>query len=226
MGTARRSASNQAFDVKDCALAAIATGRRAQNLKELRDELLTVEGASVYHHFWGALLQPTFDDPLYNNDFARWVHDTLHNQALAEQLGVIDPTDFADLEELRRELVDVIEQELDSSEFLMWTSSDAAFHFLRSQIVVFDGGHTVDSPAGLSDAVASMSSGSVFYHFVDARRRTPDGIDDFRTWLQDIDRERYAAVCALCANVDPFFKSLHELRDELAILFRTLDEGA
>lgn len=217
-------AGDPTFEVKDCALAAIATGRRAQNLKELRDELLTIESASIYHHFWGALLQPTFDDPLYNNDFARWVHATLHNQGLAERLGVIDPTDFHDLEELRRELVDVIEQELDSTEFLSWTSSDEAFHFLRSQIVVFDTGQKLTNPSRLPEVLETMSSGSVFYHFVDARRRTPDGIDDVRTWLQDLDRERYAAVCGLCANVDPFFKSLHELRDELVTVFKTIDE--
>lgn len=217
-------AGDPTFEVRDCALAAIATGKRAQNLKELRDELLTIEGASIYHHFWGALLQPAFDDPLYNNDFARWVHARLHNQSLAERLGVIDPTDFQDLEELRRELVDVIEQELDATEFLFWTSSDEAFHFLRSQIVVFDTGEKLTEPSRLPRVLETMSSGSVFYHFVDARRRTPEGIDDVRTWLQDLDRERYAAVCALCANVDPFFKSLHELRDELVAVFKTIDE--
>lgn len=41
------------FAVKDCALIAIGTGERAQNLRELRDRLLTTHPACIYHHFWG-----------------------------------------------------------------------------------------------------------------------------------------------------------------------------
>ncbi len=96
------------FAVRDCALAAIATGRHAENLRELRNELRTVDPASIYYHFWGGLLRPTFDDPRYNNDFARWAHHALHNPALAERLSVVDPTDHNDLDSLRRELVDTI----------------------------------------------------------------------------------------------------------------------
>ncbi len=36
------------FSVKDCALIAIATGRRAQNLRELTERLREVEANSVF----------------------------------------------------------------------------------------------------------------------------------------------------------------------------------
>jgi len=49
---------------------------------------------SIYHHFWGRLLQSQFDEPEYNNDFAAWVYHGLHEKALAEHLSVIDPTDY------------------------------------------------------------------------------------------------------------------------------------
>jgi len=58
------------FAVKDCALIAIATGERAHNLRELRDRLETTRPGCIYHHFWGGLLRPSFDDPEYQNDFA------------------------------------------------------------------------------------------------------------------------------------------------------------
>ncbi len=202
------------FRVKDCALAALATGERAQNLKELRDKLTTVDPASIYYHFWGTLLRPVFDDPRYNNDFAIWVFDALHDQPLAERLGVLDPVDFYDMEELRRELLDIIDEELDLIEVLPWTPRESQFHFMRSQIVVFDSQLTVIDPAGLAGAVSAMSVGSVFYHFVDARRRTPGGIDDFRTWLQGLPGD-YSAACDRLAQVDPFFRSLVEIREEL-----------
>ena len=63
------------FAIKDCALAHIATGRRAQTLRELRDILRDVHPGCIYHHFWGTLLRPQFSDREYNNDFAAWCHE-------------------------------------------------------------------------------------------------------------------------------------------------------
>lgn len=220
MATRKRpNATCPPFAIKDCALVAIATGRRAQNLKELRDELEAIDPACIYFHFWGGLLRPVFDDPRYNNGFARWVHRELHNQALAERLSVIDPVDFPDPAELRRELVDVIEEELDQSEVLPWTTRERRFYFVRSQIVVFDTRHTVERPSELTGAVAAMSHTSIFYHFVDARRRTPESVDDFSTWLADWDRDEYADLCRTLAGIDPFFRSLVETREELVQVF-------
>ena len=189
------------FAVKDCALVAIATGRRARNLFELRDEIRTIDPASIYFHFWGSLLRPTFDDPRFNNSFAIWADHALHNTALAERLSVIDPTDFEDMEELRARVVAVIDQDLARGEQVTSAPEGGAFDFIRSQIVIFDTGKSIVDPADLPDAVAEMSRTSVFYHFIDARRRTPDSVDDFRTWLTDIDRTGFAELCNRLASI-------------------------
>jgi hypothetical protein len=207
------------FAVKDCALAAIATGRRAQNLRELRDHLQAVHAGCFHYHFWGGLLRPRFDDPEYNNDFASWVRHALHDARLAERLGVLDPAEYADVEQLRRELVDIIEQRLDETEFLAWARRDQQFHFVRAQTVVFDTRKRLARPEELADAIPSLSLGSIYYHFIDARRREPQGVDDFRAWLERFGddfnglRERIAAV-------DPYFVTLSELRERLTALFR------
>jgi len=71
---------NPPFAVKDCALAAISTGQRAQNLKELRERLIGIHPGAVYYHFWGGALRPRFDDPEYNNDFASWARHALQHR--------------------------------------------------------------------------------------------------------------------------------------------------
>ena len=81
------------FLIKDCALVTIATGKKAQNLKEMREHLLNIHLGSVYDQFWGGL-RPRFDEPEYNNDFAEWVHDALQDNILAERLSVIEPRSF------------------------------------------------------------------------------------------------------------------------------------
>lgn len=98
-----------AFVVKDCALAAIATGLLAQSLSELRDHLTGIHLGCIYYHFIyyyfrGDLLRPHFDDPGYNNDFAYWARHALHDVPLAERLGIIDPADYPESEGLRQEL--------------------------------------------------------------------------------------------------------------------------
>lgn len=207
------------FVVRDCALIAQAMGMRAQNLRELRDGLLAVDQASIYYHFWGSRLRPRFDDPEYNNDFAAWARHALHDWVLAERLAVIDPTDTEDMEELRQDLVETIEERLDETEVISWSHRDQQFHFLTSQIVVFDTQRRLHAPADLVVAMPLMSRSSVFYHFIDARRRHAEGWDDFRAWLNGRP-EDHTELCQQLADIDPFFSTLLELRNQLADLFQ------
>jgi hypothetical protein len=202
------------FVVKDCALAAIATGRRAQNLRELRDHLQVVHPGSVYYHFWGGLLRPRFDDPEYNNDFASWAGHALHDTRLAERLAVIDPAEHGDIESLRQETLNVIEQRLDELEHLIWAARDDQFPFIRAQTVVFDTHRRLDHPEDLVTILPALSLGSVYYHFIDARRRAPQGVDDFRAWLDRFGGE-YTPLTAQLMEVDPYFLTLAELRAQL-----------
>ncbi len=208
---------HEPFEIKDCALAALATGERAQNLKELRNIIRNVVPGSIYYHFWGGLLRPRFDDPEYNNDFAAWIHHSLHDKPLAERLSMIHPTEFPDLEELRRELLDTIDERLDMSDSLLWSEPDRQFHFITSQIVVFDTHKVIKEPRKLESVLSSMTTSSVFYHFIDARRRTFGNIDDFSAWLYGFDKH-YTDLCDLLSAVDPFFSSLSELRHQLTNL--------
>lgn len=207
------------FVIRDCALSAVATGKRAQNLRELRDHLRVVDKDALYYHFWGGFLRPRFGDLEFNNDFAAWAYHGLHDERLAERLAIIDPTDFDDLEDIRSELIDVVEERLDESEYVPWSSVDEQFHFITSQIVVFNTHRRFHHPKELVSIVPHMSLGSVFFHWIDARRRTPDGVDDFTGWLRDVG-DGYADLCHDLADLDPYFNTLHDIRDQVAAIFR------
>lgn len=214
------------FTVRDCALIAIATGQSAQTLAELRDKLDIVSASSIYYHFWGGLLRPRFDDPEYQNDFAIWVRHSIHDKPLAERLALVNPTDFPDLEILRKELVDIIEERMDESEILPWIKASQSFYFVRSQIVIFDTRRRLETPMELGRHIPHMSLGSIFYHFIDARRRTPLGSDDFSAWLSEFG-SGYALLTEQVSHIDPYFINLMELREEIAKVFKQneLTEG-
>lgn len=212
------------FSIKDCALIAIATGHRAVTLQEFRDCLAHIEESSIYYHFWGGLLQPRFEEREYNNDFSAWVRHGLHDAVLAERLAVVDPMAFPDLETLRRELLELIETRADEAEHLAWVRATRQFEFIRSQIVVFDTDHRLEQPDQLSQLVTALSTGSVFYHFIDARRRTPDAADDFSLWLAGLG-SAYDPLRERLASVDPYFGNLTELRRQLTEVFAAYFQG-
>jgi hypothetical protein len=186
------------FIIKDCALVTLATGVRAQSLPALREGLLGVPADSVYHHFWGGLLGTRFDD-----------------LPLAERLAVIDPAQFADAEALRQEVLEVVEQRLDELDVPLWAPRDRQFSFVRGQMVVFDTGRRLREARELAQVLPQLSPGSVFYHVIDARSRAPQCCDDFSAWLREL-ADGHDTLLARLADIDPYFVTLAELRQQYA----------
>ena len=202
------------FVIRDCALVVVATGRKARILQEFRNHLRDVVPGSIYHHFWGGLLQPRFGEREYNNDFANWVRHGIHDAVLAERLAALDPTHFADMEHLRAEILELIDTRLDEQEHLSWAHATEAFEFVHSQVVVFDTNRRLASPADLATSIPGLSRSSIFYHFIEARRRTPDARDDFSDWLDNFG-EAWRPLQQVLAGIDPYFGNLRDLRDRL-----------
>jgi hypothetical protein len=208
------------FLIKDCDLIALATGLVAQNLRELRDRVAQVEWQSLYYHFFGGLLRPRFDDPDYRNDFAIWADRSLRDNRLAERLGMVDPLQYDDMENLRYAVLDILEDRLaEEEETFHWVKSGHEFFFLTAQVVVFDTEMKIEDPCELASLFPKLSTGSIFYHFIEARRRVPEGKDDFTFWLEGLNHE-YQDLRERLAQVDFYYGSLTNLRDELTKAFQ------
>jgi uncharacterized protein DUF5752 len=218
--TAESINNPEPFFIKDCALVALATGKRARMLQEFRSELASIEASSIYHHYWGGLLQARFEEREYNNDFAAWVRHGIHDTVLAERLAAVGPSGLADIESLRQELIELIDIRLEEFEGLLWMRATQQFEFIRSQIVVFNTDKQLLQPVELASTIATLSTSSVFYHFIDARRRTANRSDDFSDWLAAFGEE-FSTLREQLAGIDPYFSSLSELRDLLAQLFKS-----
>lgn len=202
------------FTFKDCALAVVTTGESASSLPEMRDLLLRVSVDSIYFHFWGGRLRPTILQTEYLNDFARWSHFCLHDDVLAERLSIVDPTGYKGLEEVRQALIEIIETRIDESDTLIWLPKRERFRFLHSTIVVFDTSITVSHPQEWKSLMPSLSINSLFYHFIDARKRTPHATDDFSFWLEEFGDE-YKEVIEKIRAIDSYLFTLTELRQRL-----------
>lgn len=217
---------NEEFALMDCALIAISTAEEAQNLRELRDHLQTTHEGCIYHHFWSGLIRTHYHDPEYQNDFAVWGWRALRDRVLAEKLSLIDPSVYPDLHSLRTEVIEIIEQHLYEHEHVPWARNGDQFYFMRSQIVVFDSGIRLRTPEELQSIFPTISLSSIFYHFIDARRRTFESKNDFSLWLDGFSG-KYGELSESLDQLDPYFTTLSTLRDDIASLFkRHLGGGA
>jgi hypothetical protein len=203
------------FQIKDCALIVrICSQLPAVNLRELRERIATVQADSLYHHFCENVLRPSFDDPEFHNDFAIWARRALHDHVLAERLGILDPYSFPSTEDLRKEVLEILDDRLSELHYIPWASHNRDFFFSSATTVVFDTNSQIDSPADLGSAVAAMTTSSLYYHFWEARRRTPDRLDDFSVWLRDWDHKGQPLVEAF-SHIDFYFLSLRELQAKI-----------
>ena len=204
------------FRIRDCAITVVALGHTAYNLRELRNHIAAVPAASLAHHFYDALLRPSFDDREFRNDFAAWVRRQLRDERLAEILGVLDPLDEGQtIEEARDRLVEILDDRLAEMTDLPQVGPGREFRFLRSQFVVFGTALEAVTPGELGARVRAATTGSVFYHFIDARWRTKDRRDDYTLWLESWG-EATAPLRARLAQIDFQLWSLPELRDRIA----------
>lgn len=203
------------FRIKDCSLIVRMAGlREAMNLRELEERLYTCPVECLFHHFCETVIRPTFDDPDYPNDFALWASRELRDRVLAERLANLNPYKTGSLEDLRKLVIDIIQERLSELDYIPWAPNGNVFHFMQAVTVVFDTGITIDSIQELSSQLPQMTNGSIYYHFVEARRRTENNIDDFSVWLSDKGESTRPLIKAL-SEIDFYFLSLNELKQTL-----------
>ncbi|MBD3218984.1 MAG: hypothetical protein GF310_11970 [candidate division Zixibacteria bacterium] len=200
------------FSIKDCTLITRMAGLdSALNIREMRERVAVCPIECLYHHFCETVIRPTFDDPEFRNDFSVWCSTYLGDKKLAEQLGILNPYDFNNLEELRAKMMEIIDERLSELYYIPSAQIGEDFQFMRAVTVVFDTGKHIYSPDDLIRHIPFMSDSSLYYHFVEAHRRTLQSTDDFTVYLQDFDHE-YEPLLEEFAKIDFYFLNLHELR--------------
>lgn len=210
------------FEIMDCSLLIRMSGLPpAYNLRELRDRIAVCSPDVLYHHFCETPLSPTFEYPDHRNDFAVWASRRLSDKILAERLGAVDPYASASMEELRVVVLDVIDERLSEVTMIPWARPGHEFYFMEATTLVFDSGERVRALRGLPNAIRGMSNGSIYFHFVEARRRLPVGMDDFSNWIAGFGEPGASCVEGL-RRIDFYFYTLRELRAQLVRVLEPL----
>lgn len=186
----------------------------AVNLRELRERVAYCPVECLFHHYCETVIRPTFDDPEFRNDLAVWSARSLRDRKLAERLGIINPYRLPSLEVLREQVIEVIDDRLAEVYHLPSVPRGEEFRFMRALTVVFDTGLALNAPEDLVTHLPDFTYSSIYYHFIEARRRTIDGRDDFTLWLADFGGEARTLIDRL-NSLDFYYYTLPELKKVL-----------
>lgn len=200
------------FEFKQCVTILKSTGKKAKNLKELCVLIGSVSDESIFHHTYQYFLKEHVLE--YTNDFAHWVGESLEERSLAEQLSNIDPYSLGSLADLRQELQNVITAYLDRSPEPREARQREEFFFNETVTFVFPVGIWVRNLAEFLMAIKLIESGSIYYHFYEARVRVQDRMDDFSKWIGEALGKEDLAM--RIRSIDPFMHNVEEIRHHIA----------
>jgi hypothetical protein len=200
------------FEFKQCVTIIKSTGKKAGNLREFRDALAVVSEGSIFHHTYQYLLKGHILQ--YTNDFSQWAGTGLEESALAEQLSNIDPYDFSNSETLRKELLRVVDGYLEGFPEPRDAMPGDEFFFNETITLVFQAGVRVRNLAEFLMAIKYVDASSLYYHFLDARRRFEGKSNDFSQWFDEkLGKKDLAEKLRF---IDPFMHSLEGIRERIA----------
>ncbi|MGA7579358.1 MAG: DUF5752 family protein [Desulfobaccales bacterium] len=192
------------------------TGKKATNLRELLQFLREMTEPVLNYHLWQtrlSVIQPTVE---YPNDFALWAATALHDDLLAEKLSAIDPFDYKDLTEVREAMVEELEEYLwDSPHYQVRPGYE--LELCEASAVILHSGISARTLGEFCGALQAVGLNSVYFHFVEARRRLGDRkMDDFSHWIAD--NFTMPSLVSAIGEIDIYFYTLAEIRDAILAL--------
>jgi hypothetical protein len=193
-----------------------ALDRRALDERELMDRLEDVPVGSIVYHTYGYFLRHRAFTTAYGNDFARWVASQVRDQELAERLAIVNPFDYPALEDLREELVTIVDDHLARRQSVPRVEFGEAFYFQQSHIVEVPLGPGVTTLAGFRQGLAEVDTSAIYFHMVEARARLGRRSGDFAEWIRTaLGRPELAEPIE---RIDAYMTSLERVRARLLAL--------
>jgi hypothetical protein len=149
----------------------------------------------------------------YPNDFAQWVVMQIGDHVLGERLAVLDPCDYPDLENLREELISIIDDHLSRSPIIPRVVFGQPFHFKRSRILEVPIGLKAHTLQDFRDMVADIDVSTIYFHMFEAHFRLRRAENDFSAWIRT--SLGLTNLADRIRSINPYQGSLERLRSKL-----------
>ncbi|MBU0709097.1 MAG: hypothetical protein KJ793_00070 [Candidatus Omnitrophica bacterium] len=188
-------------------------GKKANDERELLELIEEVPIDSIYYHTHSYFLRHFYIAGPYPNDFANWVAIQVRDRVLGEKLASVTPMHNKSLEDIRIELVDIIDDHLFDIKFVPAVVYGQPFYFMKSTIIEVPTGIVVKSLSEFTAALKIVDASAIYNHIFEARMRDRLGKTDFSIWL-----ESSLGLKGLADKIevlDSYMYSLESLREKL-----------
>jgi len=208
--------SKEPFRFNECMALLKVTGRKAGDVIEFVEILETLSDSVIFHHMHQSFLRPHVKPPEFTNDFAVWAAEALEEKILAERLANINPFEYAGISQIKSEIIRIITGHLKEYPAPRPVIKGKEFFFAEGVTIVLPSGHEVTSLEGFLEAVKTVDSSSIYFHFYEARLRLGKAHDDFSRFLTDcFDDERCKRMASAIRSLDPYMYTTEMLRGKL-----------
>jgi len=187
-------------------------GRKARNPGELLNGIKTVPASCIYYHTHRFLQQHHYLSPEPPNDFAFWLMEILHLSSLGEEFLSVDTVSYCDLEKLRRDFVDILEDYISKDGKNVDCIPGFEFHFLACKTLVLPLPYTAHNLPEFAQMLSKVSIRSLYFHMFEARMRLNVPDNDFSQWLKGMGEDQLAQEIS---KLDPYNITLESLRRKM-----------
>lgn len=199
------------FEFRECMILLKATGQKAATLRELCEIIARTTDESIINHTYQYFLKGhTYQ---YTNDFAQWSGESLEEEALSEHLSNVDPYEFKSTNDLRCEILRVIDAYLKSFPTPRDAMPGQEFYFNESVTFIYPVGIRARNLPEFLIAIRYVDPSCIYYHFYEARIRLGTGSDDFSRWIETALGKKDLA--GKIRAIDPFMHTLEGIREHI-----------
>jgi len=188
--------------------------QKATNLSELLDALQTCPDDSIFQHTFRTLQEHHFIRQGFSNDFAHWSLFACNEPALAEQFASVDVREFTAIEGLRRRMVEILGDFLETNNRSGTRPAHEPFYFCASDIVVLPTAFHPETLPGFLDGLNQVTVHSIHHHFIEARLRLHMMTNDFSQWLEE--EAGLPEVADAIERIDIYANTLEGVRRQIA----------
>ena len=194
-------------------------GKRANDERELMDFIEEVPIDSIYYHTHSYFLRHYYIAGNYTNDFANWAAIQVRDRVLGEKLAAVTPAGDKNLEEIRTDLIEIIDNHLTAIKIVPTVVYGQPFYFMQSRIIEVPTGVSVGNLVEFIEALKTVDASAIYNHVFEARLRDRRGRSDLAIWIEEaLNLKNLADKIEM---IDSYMYSLEGLRNKLLNLCKS-----
>jgi hypothetical protein len=188
-------------------------GRTARDERQLLEIIEEIPLDSVYYHTHSFFLRHQYIGGPYPNDFATWAAVQVRDHVLGEKLGILDPFDYENLEDLRTEIIMILEEHLSGLQIIPRPIYGEPFHFMQSRMIACPIGLEARNLAEFHEILSKVDSSVVYFHTFEAMLRLGRRKGDFPIWIESQLGE--IELASAISRLDLYMSNLEFIRQQI-----------